>query len=127
MPMSGSITSKATRAMTVFGSQGRKITREYGPGDVGYVPQGFGHYIETVGAEPCEMLAVFNSGTYQEIALSDWLAKTPKYLLEANFGKNPGADRRAAKRQCPLYVASKIRHLSMAEKKLTNASIFHRA
>lgn len=71
--------------MTVFGAKGRKITREFGPGDVGYVPMGYGHYLETVGGDPCEMLAVFNTGTYQEIALSDWLAKTPSRLLETNF------------------------------------------
>lgn len=75
--------------MTVFGSQGRKITREFGPGDVGYVPMGYGHYIETVGDSECEMLAVFNAGEYQEIALSEWLAKTPKQVLETNFGVAP--------------------------------------
>ena len=77
---------KGHARMTVFGSKGRKITREFGPGDVGYVPQGYGHYIETVGDDDVEMLAVFNSGTYQEIALTDWLAKTPTYLLMNNFG-----------------------------------------
>lgn len=80
---------KGHARMTVFGANGRKITRDFGPGDVGYVPQGYGHYIETVGDEECEMLAVFNSGTYEEITLSEWLAKTPKYLLEANFGVDP--------------------------------------
>jgi oxalate decarboxylase len=75
--------------MTVFGSQGRKITRDFGPGDVGYVPMGYGHYIENIGDSECEMLAVFNSGTYQEISLSEWLAKTPKLLLQTNFGVSP--------------------------------------
>jgi oxalate decarboxylase len=75
--------------MTVFGAKGRKITREYGPGDVGYVPMGYGHYIETVGDEQCEMLAVFNNGTYQEISLSEWLAATPSRLLETNFSLSP--------------------------------------
>lgn len=75
--------------MTVFGSQGRKITRDFGPGDVGYVPMGYGHYIETVGDAECEMLAVFNAGDYQEISLSEWLAKTPKSVLETNFGVAP--------------------------------------
>jgi oxalate decarboxylase len=73
--------------VTVFGSQGRKITREFGPGDVGYVPMGYGHYLETVGDEECEMLAVFNSGTYQEISLAEWVAKTPKLLLQTNFSQ----------------------------------------
>jgi oxalate decarboxylase len=81
---------KGRARMTVFGAKGRKITREYGPGDVGYVPMGYGHYLETVGDEPCEMLAVFNSGTYQEISLSEWLAQTPTRLLETNFSSvNP--------------------------------------
>jgi oxalate decarboxylase len=80
---------KGHARMTVFGANGRKITREFGPGDVGYVPQGYGHYIETVGNENCEMLAAFNSGTYQEITLAEWLASTPKYLLETNFGVDP--------------------------------------
>ena len=72
--------------MTDFGSQGRKITREFGPGDVGYVPMGYGHYIESIGDEDCEMLAVFNSGDYQEISLSQWLASNPSYLLQTNLG-----------------------------------------
>ncbi len=75
--------------MTVFGSQGRAITREFGPGDVGYVPMGMGHYLETVGDSECEMLAVFNAGSYQEIALTEWLAKTPERLLETNFSVSP--------------------------------------
>jgi len=77
---------KGRARMTVFGSQGRKITREFGPGDVGYVPMGYGHYIESIGNEDCEMLAVFNSGDYQEISLSQWLASNPSYLLQTNLG-----------------------------------------
>ena len=75
--------------MTVFGSQGRKITRDFGPGDVGYVPMGYGHYIETIGDSECEMLAVFDSGHYEEISLTEWLAKTPKAVLETNFSVSP--------------------------------------
>ena len=76
--------------MTVFESQGRKITREFGPGDVGYVPMGCGHYIETIGDDDCEMLAAFNTGNYQEISLSEWLSKTPQLLMETNFSVSPG-------------------------------------
>ena len=77
---------KGRGRMTVFGSQGRKIVREFGPGDVGYVPMGYGHYIESVGSEECEMLAVFNSGDYQEISLSEWLRSTPSSVLQTNLG-----------------------------------------
>ena len=36
--------------MTVFGSHGRARSDEFAAGDVGYVPQGYGHYIENSGA-----------------------------------------------------------------------------
>ena len=75
--------------LTVFGSKGRKITREFGPGDVGYVPMGYGHYIETIGDTECELLAVFNSGKYEEISLNKWFSTTPKDLMQTNFGLSP--------------------------------------
>lgn len=77
---------KGRARMTVFGSEGRKITREFEPGDVGYVPMGYGHYVESIGDEDCEMLAVFNSGEYQEISLSQWMLSNPSYLLQTNLG-----------------------------------------
>lgn len=77
---------KGKARMTVFGSEGRKISRDFEPGDVGYVPMGYGHYIESIGEEECQMLAVFNSGDYQEISLSQWLASNPSYLLQTNLG-----------------------------------------
>jgi len=72
--------------MTVFGSHGRTRTEEYSPGNVGFVPQGFGHYIEQVGSEPTELLILFNSGEYQEISLANWLGANPSSILAANFG-----------------------------------------
>jgi oxalate decarboxylase len=75
--------------MTVFLSGGKHVTRDFGPGDVGYVPMGCGHYLETIGDTNVEMLAAFNTGHYQEISLTEWLSKTPKLLLETNFGVSP--------------------------------------
>ncbi len=37
--------------MTVFGSDGRARTEEFQQGDAGYVPRGYGHYIENTGDE----------------------------------------------------------------------------
>ena len=71
--------------MTLFGSGGRARTEEFGPGDAGYVPQGFGHYIENVGEETCRVLIAFDSGQYQEIGLSTWLASNPTALVADNF------------------------------------------
>jgi oxalate decarboxylase len=72
--------------MTVFGSHGRARTDEFGAGDVGYVPQGYGHYIENTGSDELEMVAVFNNGSYESISITAWLAANPDLLLSTNFG-----------------------------------------
>lgn len=63
--------------MTVFGSYGGARTDAFVRGDVGYVPQGYGHYI---------VLAVFNNGTYESISITGWMAGNPDVLLATNFG-----------------------------------------
>ncbi len=73
--------------LSVFGANGRVRVEDMGPGDVGYVPRGFGHYIENASdKEPCQTLIVLDSGDYQEISLSDWIRSQPLNVLEANFG-----------------------------------------
>jgi oxalate decarboxylase len=72
--------------MTVFGAHGRTRTDEFAVGDVGYVPQGYGHYIESIGNQDCEILLAFNNGNYEDISLSDWLASNQPLLLETHFG-----------------------------------------
>ena len=71
--------------MTVFGSHGRARTDEFSPGDVGYVPQGYGHYIENIGSEDLEVLIALNNGMYESISLTGWLAANPRLLLATNF------------------------------------------
>jgi len=71
--------------MGVFGSNGRVRTDEFAAGDVGYVPQGYGHYIENIGTDDLEFLIVLNNGIYQSISLSAWMASNPHLLLATNF------------------------------------------
>jgi oxalate decarboxylase len=77
---------KGQAKLTVFGSHGRVRTEEFSPGHVGFIQQGYGHYVEQVGDEPTEILILFNSGVYEEISLANWLGGNPSSLLEANFG-----------------------------------------
>jgi oxalate decarboxylase len=70
----------------VFGSHGRTRVEEFGPNDVGFVQQGYGHYIEQIGDEPTEIIILFNNGVYEEISLANWLGGNPVSLLETNFG-----------------------------------------
>jgi oxalate decarboxylase len=72
--------------MAIFGSTGRAEVVQFGAGDVGYVPMGFGHAIENTGDDPLEIVFAFDSGDYQEISISAWLAATPASVLAANFG-----------------------------------------
>jgi oxalate decarboxylase len=69
----------------VFGSHGRARVEEMNAGDVGYVPQGYGHYIENAGTDDLELLIVLNNGDYQSISLSAWVAANPHLLLSTNF------------------------------------------
>ena len=71
--------------VAVFGSHGRTRTEEFGPGQVAFVQQGYGHYVEQIGDEPTEILILFNSGEYQEISLANWLGGNPVSLVRDNF------------------------------------------
>ena len=73
--------------VTMFGSHGRFRTEQLHAGDVGYIPQGYGHSIENVGSKPSRMLIGFNTGIYQAIDLSAWIAGNPVDVLATNFGK----------------------------------------
>jgi oxalate decarboxylase len=77
---------KGRARMTVFSPDGNLEPAEFGPGDVAYVPQGFGHYIENIAEEECEFLLAFNNGLYEEISLSDWLARSPRQVVATNLG-----------------------------------------
>jgi oxalate decarboxylase/phosphoglucose isomerase-like protein (cupin superfamily) len=61
----------------MFGSHGRFRTGQLHAGDVGYIPQGYGHSIENVGSKPSWILIGFNTGIYQAIDLSAWIAGNP--------------------------------------------------
>jgi oxalate decarboxylase len=71
----------------MFGAGGRYKIETLEKGDVGYIPQGYGHSLENVGDTKCRVLIGFNSGTYEEIDLSEWMSGNPAYVLATNFGK----------------------------------------
>ena len=74
-------------SITLFGANGRYRTETLEQGDVGYIPQGYGHSIENVGDRKCRVLIGFNSGVYEDIDLTEWLAANPADVLATNFGK----------------------------------------
>jgi oxalate decarboxylase len=74
-------------SVTMFGSHGRYRTETLDKADVGYIPQGYGHSIENVGSKPCRVLIGFNTGHYQAVDLSSWIAGNPGQVLSTNFSK----------------------------------------
>jgi oxalate decarboxylase len=74
-------------SVSLFGSHGRYRGETLDKGDVAYIPQGYGHSIENIGSKTVRMLIGFNTGHYQSIDLSQWVAATPPYLLADHFGK----------------------------------------
>jgi oxalate decarboxylase len=72
--------------ITLFGAHGRTKTETFGPGEVAFIKQGFGHFVEQVGDEPTKLLILFKSPVYEEINLSTWLAANPLDIIADNFG-----------------------------------------
>lgn len=87
----------------IFGAHGRSSVQEFGPGQVAFINQGFGHYIEQVGDEPTRILITFPAAEYQEISLSTWLANNPAQLIEDNFGISAGEVARMPKSKLAIY------------------------
>lgn len=75
--------------VTLFGSHGRFRAETLEKGDVGYIPQGYGHSIENVGDTQARILIGLNAGVYEAIDLSQWIAGNPADVLATNFGQAP--------------------------------------
>ncbi|TQR95480.1 cupin domain-containing protein [Paenibacillus ottowii] len=86
--------------MTVFLAEGNAVTEQFEAGDVGYVPMGAGHYIQNTGPDVCRILIGFNSGHYEAIDLSEWMAGNPVDVLATNLN-------------LPREIADKLPHKSV--------------
>jgi oxalate decarboxylase len=67
--------------MTVFFTAAKARTMDFVAGDVGYVPQTFGHYIENTGDTDLIFLELFKSPHYQDLSLSTWVTHAPEQLI----------------------------------------------
>lgn len=76
---------KGKGRMAVFDTGPRARTLDFNPGDVGYVKKTNGHVIENVGDTDLQFLEVFKSDRFVDVSLSDWLARTPRALVEQHL------------------------------------------
>ena len=72
--------------MTVFASGSKARTFDYRAGDVGFVPFAMGHYVENTGGGTLRYLELFPSARYEDVSLTQWLAMTPRELVQAHTG-----------------------------------------
>ena len=66
---------------TLFASHGRYRAE----GDVGYIPQGYGHSIENVGSGAARILIGFKAGVYGRSICRNVSRPTPADVLATNF------------------------------------------
>jgi oxalate decarboxylase len=71
--------------MTVFAAEARAGTFDYQPGDVGFVPQNMGHYIENTGTTKLQFLELWKTDKFADVSLRQWLAFTPYDLVQAHL------------------------------------------
>ena len=71
--------------MTVFASGDNSRTFDFQAGDVGYVPQTMGHYIENTGSEPVRYLEMFVGPRYTDVSLEQWMALIPPGLVKQHL------------------------------------------
>lgn len=92
--------------VTLFGSHGRWREEVLDTGDVGYIPIGYGHSVENESADrPARVLIAFNTGHYEAIDLSTWLASNPDYLLADTFGVAKSVIEKLPRQR--VFIASK--------------------
>lgn len=81
---------KGKGQVALFGSGGRGKVAEFKPGDVAYIPMGFGHAIKNTGTDDLEIIQTWDNGKFEEIDLDAWVKASPNYLLSNNFaGASP--------------------------------------
>ena len=85
---------KGRNRISLFAADKRLAIAELGPGDCAYLPRGCGHSIENIGSEDSETVGVWDSGTFSESTLADWLAHAPRHVLANTFGQSEARCRR---------------------------------
>lgn len=71
--------------MTVFAAGTRARTMDFQAGDVGYILQSTPHYVENTGDSDLVFLEMFDTPTYEDISLAEWMAHTPHQLIDQHL------------------------------------------
>jgi oxalate decarboxylase len=80
---------KGKARMGVFNTGPQVVTMDFNPGDIGYVPRNYGHYVQNVGDTDMQFIAVFRTPNFQEMNLSDWLKHSPAEMVAEHLNVDP--------------------------------------
>jgi oxalate decarboxylase len=75
--------------MTVFFTAGKARTMDFAAGDVGFVPQTFGHYVENTGDEDLIFVEMFKNPRFMDLSLSEWVTHAPPQLVMDHLRISP--------------------------------------
>jgi oxalate decarboxylase len=79
------------------------------PGQIGFIPQGYGHYIENVGAEDMRWVLVFNNTYPNDIGISTTFGGMPTHTFTDTFGLPEDALAKANKPDSTLFFVEPVR------------------
>ena len=74
------------------------------PGQIGFIPQGYAHYIENVGSEDMRWVVVFNNTFPDDIGLSTTFGGVPTHTFTDTFSLPEGALGKANKPDHTLFI-----------------------
>ncbi len=88
--------------MTVFAAHETAGTFDYQPGDVGFVPQNMGHYIENTGTTTLRFLELWRTDKFADVSLRQLLAFSPFDLVQANIRIDKSVVANVATQKTPI-------------------------
>jgi oxalate decarboxylase len=80
---------KGKARMGVFNTGPNVVTMDFNPGDIGYVPRNYGHYVQNVGETDMQFFAVFRTSRFEEFSLSEWLRHSPGEMVSEHLNVDP--------------------------------------
>jgi len=80
---------KGKARMGVFNTGPHVVTMDFNPGDIGYVPKNYGHYVQNIGDTDMQFFAVFRTPKFAEFSLSDWLEHSPQEMVAEHLNVDP--------------------------------------
>jgi oxalate decarboxylase len=80
---------KGKARMGVFNTGPNVLTMDFNPGDIGYAPRNYGHYVQNVGDTDLQFFAVFRTSQFEEFSLSDWLGHSPPEMVAEHLNVDP--------------------------------------